>query len=62
MASEIIKKIRSPRPPRIRPRVSKQAAPYEYHQIMTVCWDEVPEMRMTFEEINRKFKEINRGK
>ncbi|RXN23478.1 retinal guanylyl cyclase 2-like protein [Labeo rohita] len=58
---EIIDKVRSP-PPLCRPTVSVDEAPLEVIQIMKQAWSEEPDKRLTFEEIFRQFKNVNKGK
>ena len=60
-ASEIIQKVRKP-PPLCRPSVSPGAAPPEYIQIMKQCWTESPDARPDFDDISRRFKNINKGR
>ncbi|XP_054457935.1 retinal guanylyl cyclase 2 [Anoplopoma fimbria] len=60
-ATEIIEKLRKP-PPLFRPVVSPDYAPLECIQLMKQCWNELPEKRLSFEEIFDQFKNINKGK
>ncbi|XP_053162134.1 retinal guanylyl cyclase 2-like [Hemicordylus capensis] len=60
-AEEIICKLKKP-PPLYRPSVSPEYAPLECIQLMKQCWSEVPDRRLTFDEIFEQFKTINRGK
>ncbi|CAK6953692.1 retinal guanylyl cyclase 1 [Scomber scombrus] len=58
---EIISKVKEP-PPLCRPVVSLEEAPVEVIQVMKQAWSEEPGKRLTFEEIFKQFKGINKGK
>lgn len=58
---EIIAKIKKP-PPLLRPSVSKTAAPPAYVDLMKDCWNEMPEMRPTFDQLYNNFRSLNGDK
>nr|XP_018671194.2 olfactory guanylyl cyclase GC-D-like [Ciona intestinalis] len=57
---ELIEKLKKP-PPLIRPSVSPDAAPIEIIQIMRQCWQEQPDLRLTFSSIYSEIKRMNKG-
>ncbi|XP_022621415.1 retinal guanylyl cyclase 2-like [Seriola dumerili] len=60
-AHEIVERLKQP-PPLCRPVVSVDEAPAECVSLMNECWNEDPSKRLSFEDIFKQFRGINRGK
>ncbi|XP_023287196.1 retinal guanylyl cyclase 2-like [Seriola lalandi dorsalis] len=60
-AHEIVERLKQP-PPLCRPVVSVDEAPAECLSLMNECWNEDPSKRLSFDDIFKQFRGINRGK
>ncbi|XP_048400881.2 retinal guanylyl cyclase 2-like isoform X3 [Stegostoma tigrinum] len=60
-AEEIIQNIKKP-PPLLRPIITQDHAPIECIQLLSQCWNEIPERRPSFDEIFDNFRNINKGR